>query len=361
MQFEGRRLWARLIIRILALNLIVALLSVATALAVGRVLPTWDELLYPAGYDPFWNLYVMDVNRGLSVNLLGNNLPLNVRRVSASWSPDGREVLYVSDADGGYKIFRLDPNTSVERRLLTDEMTYYPHWNPVWSPDGQYIAFVSYFESVSQTGVYLMPTSGKDASPHRIADIGTQFMAWSPDSQRLAFLGRIDGEPAFSLMVAEVEDMGSANSLMLGIAPDSNLMWSPNGKQLIFDSSRSGDYEIYVADVEKGIVRNLTHNVSADFRPAWSPDGRQIAFTSDRDDDLEIYVMDADGRNVRQLTHNSYAVSGPLWSPDGYRLAFLGQPEHDSELYVMDADGSNLRRLTYNDINELPPVWRPHR
>jgi TolB protein len=61
---------------------------------------------------------------------------------------------------------------------------------------------------------------------------------------------------------------------------------------------------------------------SDDSAPAWSPDGRQIAFESDLDGDREIYVTTADGSNVRQITHNTRSDEGPAWSPDGKQFAF---------------------------------------
>ena len=77
-------------------------------------------------------------------------------------------------------------------------------------------------------------------------------------------------------------------------------------------------------DVASGAITTLfDHSVaSMDSAPAWSPDGRQIAFESDLDGDPEIFVMNADGSGVRQLTHNTIWDEGPAWAPDGTKLAF---------------------------------------
>ena len=79
------------------------------------------------------------------------------------------------------------------------------------------------------------------------------------------------------------------------------------------------------------------------------PGGSRIAFNSSRDGDFEIFVMDADGSNVRQLTNNSFFDAIPSWSPDGTNIVFQSDRDGDSEVFVMDADGSNVRQLTHNN------------
>ena len=69
-------------------------------------------------------------------------------------------------------------------------------------------------------------------------------------------------------------------------------------------------------------VTRLTVNDAVDSSPAWSPDGRRIAFDSTRDGNFEIYVMNADGSGVTRLTNNDAWDWYPDWSPDGRRIAF---------------------------------------
>jgi TolB protein len=99
-----------------------------------------------------------------------------------------------------------------------------------------------------------------------------------------------------------------------------------------------------------------TTNDDWDSSPVWSPDGKQIAFNSDRDGDDEVFVMDADGTNVRQLTANDDWDSDPAWSPDGKQIAFESDRYGDSEIFVMDADGTNVRQLAQKGTN---PEYKP--
>jgi Tol biopolymer transport system component len=108
---------------------------------------------------------------------------------------------------------------------------------------------------------------------------------------------------------------------------------SPDDRRIAFESNRDGNNEIYVIDIESGIQINLTKNEANDYSPTWSPDGKYIAFVSDREAILldanrglwtnNIYVMEADGSNPRRLTNDNTTntYGGLSWSPDGQKLA----------------------------------------
>lgn len=139
------------------------------------------------------------------------------------------------------------------------------------------------------------------------------------------------------------------------ITNDYSPMWSPDGKQIVFSSTRSGNFQIYVMNADGSDVRRLTDRDGYDGDPSWSPDGTKIAFCSDRDGNREIYVMDPDGGNPVNLTnHPASDCETPSWSPDGTQLTFVStrdgdwknSPEDNYEVYVMNADGSGQRRLS---------------
>ncbi|MEP5611764.1 MAG: biopolymer transporter TolR, partial [Cyclobacteriaceae bacterium] len=90
-----------------------------------------------------------------------------------------------------------------------------------------------------------------------------------------------------------------------------------------------------------GGSNNLT---SYSERPSWSPDGKQIVFNSNRDGDDEIYVIRVDGSGLRQLTNNDDDDYTPFWSPDGDFISFGSNRDGNSEIYVMKADGSEQKR-----------------
>jgi len=131
---------------------------------------------------------------------------------------------------------------------------------------------------------------------------------------------------------------------------------SPDGKQIVFTSNRSGTYQIYTCTIEGENIQQLTHSSGPNQTPVWSPRGDKIVFASERDNDSEIYIMNADGTGQRRLTDQLGDDSHPKFSPDGTRIIFnsprstmdLSVPwlEQFHEIYTMDTEGDNLKRIT---------------
>ena len=127
---------------------------------------------------------------------------------------------------------------------------------------------------------------------------------------------------------------------------------------VVFETDRDGDWEIYIMDPDGENPTNLSNNPANEWEPAISPDGSQIAFVSDRDNETGggqmIYVMNVDGSDVRQLTYEEFS-SAPDWSHDGRLIAY-----NTDQIYVTKADGSgDPIRLTENDQINWHPVWSP--
>ena len=111
---------------------------------------------------------------------------------------------------------------------------------------------------------------------------------------------------------------------------------SADGKQIVFSSSRNGDFDISVMKLDGSEVRRLTESPGLDMRPVWSPDGKQIAFTSNRDGNYEIYAMNADGSNVRRITHHEERDDYPAWHPNGKKLVYVSERNGNYDLYLTE-------------------------
>lgn len=140
---------------------------------------------------------------------------------------------------------------------------------------------------------------------------------------------------------------------------------APPRPDLVFVSTRDGDYALFAMDADGSRETRLTPARGSDeeralyfqIEPAWSPDGRTIAFASRRGVSFDLYAMRADGTGTRRLTSTKENDGHPSWSPDGRRIAFQrGDPSH---LYLMEADGSGQRRLTDDVAPEAQPAWSP--
>jgi TolB protein len=127
--------------------------------------------------------------------------------------------------------------------------------------------------------------------------------------------------------------------------------WSPDGKQIVFNSIRNGKLWVAVMDADGSNQKLLTEGVA----PDWSPDGKQIAFSRPVPPGSEIWVINADGSGVRQITQSGTAKAGPSWSPDGKQMVFIlpknpiSPTDPQPEIGIMDSDGTNERILTIAD------------
>jgi Tol biopolymer transport system component len=275
---------------------------------------------------------------------------------SMRWSPDGQKLvfdnLYVMYADG-----------SGRRKLTPDNGR-----EPVWSPDGRRIAYLS-----NGNGVRVVNADGSGLRRLTRDGGNGSAPAWSPDGQQIAFVRRRDS--GFELYAMSADGSGQRR-LTRNAWRDSDPVWSPDGRQIAFVSN----WQVWVMNAGGGGQRRLTHNGARNFAPRWSPDGQRIAFERrvgrvnygrcngcGRAAKFEVWVMNADGSKARMLAQEG---AEPVWSPEGRKLAFTkilrrdarsGRPL-ESDIYVMNADGSGQRNLTRTPgaaSHESVPVWSP--
>ena len=136
---------------------------------------------------------------------------------------------------------------------------------------------------------------------------------WNPKTgQTVAFVSDRSGIPKLYLMNAD-----GTNTVLLDV-PDKGYLidpaWSPNGQILAFSWRRpDGNYDIYLMDIGSRDILQITRDAGRNERPSWAPDGRHIVFESTRTGTRQIWSMLADGTEARQLTFSGHNES-PNWS-----------------------------------------------
>ena len=225
--------------------------------------------------------------------------------------------------------------------------------SPAWSPDGKEIAFVSARSGDEE--IYVARADGSRARRLTLLPGPDLSPAWSPDGRQLAWS-----------RAGEIWTMASFGSDKRRIVPKAQV-WhehhSPTwyGRRIAFSSNRVSAFnaELYsVRAFDGGGLRRLTFTrgddgvLGDDGMPDFSPDGKRIAFTSNRLQQAEIYVMDASGSGQRRLTRRPGDDFGPRFSPSGRELAFTALP---GTIYLVAVDGARLRRHTAG----TDPDWMP--
>ncbi len=114
--------------------------------------------------------------------------------------------------------------------------------------------------------------------------------------------------------------------------------YSPDGKRLLFSSSRDGDFDLYAADADGTQPKRVLKLPGMQSHAAWSPDGRRIAFASNHGDNHDLYVVNADGAGLKQLTAHPERDDYPAWHPDGKRIVFVGERKGKTDLYLLTVD-----------------------
>ncbi len=158
---------------------------------------------------------------------------------------------------------------------------------------------------------------------------------------------------------------------------------SPDGKRVIFTSTRDGDVELYVMDIDGTNMRRITNRVGYDGGAFFSPDGTKIVWraqypvtsadTADyrrllgerlvRPSRLELWVADADGGNARQVTSLGGANFAPFFHPDGKRIIFssnhLDPRGREFDLFMVNTDGTAIERVTNSPDFDGFPMFSP--
>ena len=271
------------------------------------------------------------------------------------WSPDGARIafnygehIYVVESDGSRLQLISDPPPDDER---------YSDVSPSISPDGSRVAFATFrHESGGMVFGRLfggkrnfeIATSALDGSDHRrLTDHKTWDTnpVWSPNGTRIAFLSnrsyRSDSEDKYALaihtMAADGSDVRIVTPLSLRITKDSPL-WSPDSRRIAFltyDEDLWDDERarvLYTVAADGSGLRKIAQTTT---RPAWSLDGSRIAFARDGGLSTKFYTARPDGSDLQQVPDSgpySY-VSQPSWSLDGSEIRFVGP------LYRPDPDG----------------------
>ncbi|MFZ0593207.1 MAG: DPP IV N-terminal domain-containing protein [Bryobacteraceae bacterium] len=274
-------------------------------------------------------------------------------------APDSSSIVFVRDLGPTSELYELKLTKDFKPDGAPKQITYLHEATrtPVFTPRGNSIVFASgvngetaplyllskrrsWFSSSWDTPKLLWKTDGHCLFP-----------AVSARHNRLAFAlvqrTRID---TWRLDLApDLRPSGAAVKLISSTHTDYNAQYSPDGRQIVFHSTRSGDSEIWLADADGSNPRRLT-NFKAPITgaPRWSPDQQWIVFDSNKEGQFEVYRVRPAGGEPERLTYSPGVDGVPSYSHDGKFIYFVSDRSGTYQIWKMDADGREQKQITRN-------------
>jgi TolB protein len=268
-------------------------------------------------FDVFWGRQILgkralgDMNNSRSLmHRLGNDI---IRALTGRSGVFLSKLAFVGNTSGNKEIYVCDYDGYNVRQITADKSIALL---PSWSPNGKKIIYCSYREG------------------------GGPMLYMKDIASGAVMKGKVLGQ--------------LTNHWSIDVSPE----FSPDEKNIVFVSSRSGNPQIYVQELMSGRAARLTFEGKYNTSPSWSILNR-IAFTSLSEGSFDIYTMEGDGSRLRRLTENQGNNEDPCWSPDGRYIVFTSNREGRYQLYIMDAHGQNQRRITFLNGDQTAPSWGP--
>ncbi|MDZ4722809.1 MAG: Tol-Pal system beta propeller repeat protein TolB [candidate division Zixibacteria bacterium] len=247
-------------------------------------------------------LFVSDYD-GANERQLTKNGSINL---SPSFAPNLEDVYFTSFMDGNPHLYRVNIQSG-----KTTKIASYPGINaaPSVSPDGNKIACVLSKDGNSE--IYLLDTSGKIIQRLTNNAAIESAPSWSPDGRMIAFTSDRTGTPQIYVMDS---DGFNVKRLTYEGGYNDSPLWSLRGQRVTFVSrTKQGRFDLASINTDGTDYRVLTQ-LGMNENPHFAPDGKHIVFTSSRLSGSDIYSMDLTGRNQRRVTRSGDA-SNPTWGP----------------------------------------------
>lgn len=187
--------------------------------------------------------------------------------------------------------------------------------------------------------------------------------SFSPDGKRLVAANY----PPPRALKTEIVELDLSSGKLRSLAPHEALEWlasyAPDGKWVVFNSTRTGGSDLYRVNTATGVLGRLTDDPRYEAHAQVSKDGKRVLFHRQiAGDDYGLAILDLKTRHVRELPGTAGEEAYPAWSPDNRWIAYSsdsGQAKGKPDLYLMRADGSGAKRLTAHPAKDAYATFSP--
>ncbi len=276
----------------------------------------------------------------------------NAKIEQFQFSPDGRQIAYVSSKNGSSDIWVMNAD-GTNAHAITDQHPE-AEADPQWSPDGKWIAYVTHHCGTGcWTDIFMTKPDGSIPPINLSYGLGGPNPKWTRDGKAIVFVRYYgdNGHSQIGLLPAADIPYGRPKVTFLASSEDDydNPQVSPDGEWLAFTAALSEKpggpraNGIWVMPIAGGAPRLIVKDANA---PQWSPDSTKMAYVSGDSEWRNIGVATVSTGEQKLLTNDTWDNGNPKWSPDGRSIAFVANKKWNFHLLKVSADGGPSQQLT---------------
>ena len=277
----------------------------------------------------------------------------------SSWSPDGKQVAFVSNITGRNNIWLVSSQSGWPTQLTVSNQR---QANIAWSPKGRWIAYNSDYDGDEQWDLFLVSvTNGQVVNLTNTPDVSEEGAVWSPDGEKLAYSVKPKQSPNYEIDVIEIltKKVTHLTSNTPAQLSNINAIWSRDGKWIVFTQQNSAgkDANVFIVSASGGRATNLTphqgeHNFAA---TDIAPDGKTVLITSNAGNGYEnAGLLDVATKKITWLASEKWETTSGKFSPDGKRLSWTTNIDGQQDIYMYDIAARQTHALPVaKGINSL--------